>query len=175
MRKAENVFEVDAVLDPTDRDRMLFAQQYLTGDAATRWQQHREKHPEAVWSHMKTFPTDLTAPPQQRSDHAFQQQCNAMQVKDQSLTEFAANITNTAQGTQISDYDKHMFLCTWMHPEICAALLRGVEHPTFDALLEACLYVEADLCLRLVFERVGRNRRRTKRGQTSPKSPAMNP
>jgi hypothetical protein len=132
---------------------MLFAQQYLAGDAATRWRQHREKHLEAAWSHMKTLLTDLTAPPQQRSDHAFQQLRNAKQGKDQSLTAFAAYITNTAQGTQISDYDKRMFLRTGMSPEIRAALPRGVEHPTFDALLEACLYVEADLCLEADFQK----------------------
>jgi hypothetical protein len=116
--KAENVFEADAVLCPTDRDRMLFAQQYLGGDAVTCWRLHCEKHPEAAWSHMKTLLTDLTAPPQQRSNHAFQQLRNAKQGKDQSLTAFAAYITNTAQGTQISDYDKRMFLRTGMRPEI---------------------------------------------------------
>jgi hypothetical protein len=116
---------------------------------------------------MKTFLTDLTAMPQQRSDHAFQQLRNAKQEEDLSLTVFAAHITNIAQGTQISDCDKRMFLCTWMrletltalprcveHPmvlrtwmrlETRTALPRGVEHPMFDALLEACLYVEADL------------------------------
>jgi hypothetical protein len=36
IRKAENVFEADAVLYPTNRDRILFAQHYLAGDAATR-------------------------------------------------------------------------------------------------------------------------------------------
>jgi hypothetical protein len=35
--KAENVFEADAVLHPTDRDLMLFALQYLAGAAAMRW------------------------------------------------------------------------------------------------------------------------------------------
>jgi hypothetical protein len=35
IRKAENVFEADAMLYPTDRDGMLFAQQYLAGDTAT--------------------------------------------------------------------------------------------------------------------------------------------
>jgi hypothetical protein len=35
--KVENVFEADALLYPTDRDRMLFAQQYVAGDAAMRW------------------------------------------------------------------------------------------------------------------------------------------
>jgi hypothetical protein len=33
---AENIFEADAVLYPTDSDRMLFAQQYLAGNTATR-------------------------------------------------------------------------------------------------------------------------------------------
>ncbi len=144
---------MDAVLYLTDGDRMLIAQQYLAGDTAMSWQQHREKHPEAAWSHMKTLLTDMTAPPQQRSDHAFQQLRNAKQGKDQSLTAIAAYITNTAQGTQISDYDKRMFLCTGMCPEIRAALLRGVEHPTFDAPLEACLYVEADLRLEADFRK----------------------
>ncbi len=102
---------------------------------------------------MKTLLTDLTAPPQQRSDHAFQQLRNAKQGKDQSLTAFAAYITNTAQGTQISDDDKRMFLRTRMRPEICAALPRGVEHPTFDALLEACLYVDAYLRLEADFRK----------------------
>jgi hypothetical protein len=100
---------------------------------------------------MKTLLIDLTAPPQQRSEHSFQQLCNAKQGKDLSLMAFAAYVTNTAQGTQISDYDKRMFLCTGMRPEIRMALPRGVEHPTFDALLEACLYAKADLRLEANF------------------------
>jgi hypothetical protein len=153
IRKAENVFEADEVLFPTDRAQMLFAQPCLTGDAPTLWWQHREKHPEAAWSHMKTLLTDLTALPQQRSDHAIQQLRNAKQGKDQSLTAFTAYVTSSAQGTQISNYDKRLFLRTRMRPEICAALLRGVKHPTFDTLLEACLYVEADLCLEADFRK----------------------
>jgi hypothetical protein len=153
IRKAENVFKADAVPYPTDSDRMLFAQQYLAGDVATRWRQHRKKHPEAAWSHMKTLLTDLTAPPQQQSDHVFQQLRNAKQGKDQSLTAFAAYITNTAQGTQSSDYAKRMFLRTGMRPKIHTALPRGVEHPTFNSLLEACLYIEADLRLEADFRK----------------------
>ncbi len=99
IRKAENVFEADAVLYPTDRHRMLFTQQYLAGDAATRWRQHRKKPPEAAWSHMKTHLTDWTAPSQQQSNHTFQQLRNAKQGKDLSLTAFAAYITSTAPGT----------------------------------------------------------------------------
>jgi hypothetical protein len=34
-----------------------------------------------------------------------------------------------------------------MHPELRAALLMGVEHLTFDALLEVCHYVKAGLLL----------------------------
>ncbi len=153
IRKAENVFKADAVLYTRDRDQMLFAQQYLAGDAATVRRQHCEKHPEAVWSHMKTLLTHLTALPQQQSDHAFQQLRNAKQGKDQSLTALAAYITNTAQGTQISDYNKCMFFCTGSRLEIRAALPRGVKHPSFDTLLEACLYVEADLRLEAVFRK----------------------
>jgi hypothetical protein len=66
---------------------------------------------------MKTLLTNLTAPPQQRSNHASQQLRNAKQGKDQSLTAFAAYITNTAQGTQISNYNKRMFLRTGMCPK----------------------------------------------------------
>ncbi len=58
---------------------------------------------------------------------------------------FAAYMTNTTQGMQISDYDKRKFLRTGMHLDIRSAALRGVEHPTFDTPLEACLYVEAGL------------------------------
>jgi hypothetical protein len=153
IRKAENVFEADGVFYPTDRVQMLFAQQYLAGNAATRWRQHREKHPEAAWSHMKTLLTDLPAPLQQWSDHTFQQLRNAKQGKDESLMAFAAYITNTAQGTQISDYDKRMFLRNGMRPEIRAALPRGVKNLTFVAPLEACLYVEADLRLEADFRK----------------------
>jgi hypothetical protein len=46
-----------------------------------------------------------------------------------------------------------MFLRTGMSPEIRAALPRGVKHPTFDALLEACLYFEADLRLEADFRK----------------------
>jgi hypothetical protein len=35
--------------------------------------------------------------------------------------------------------------------EICTALLRGIEHPTFYVLLKACLYVAADHCLEADF------------------------
>ncbi len=45
-RNAENVFEADEVLFPTDRARMLFAQKYLASDSATYWRQHLEKNPE---------------------------------------------------------------------------------------------------------------------------------
>ncbi len=53
IRKTKNIFKVDEVFYSTDSYRMLFAQQYLTGDTATRWRQHCEKHPDASWSHMK--------------------------------------------------------------------------------------------------------------------------
>jgi hypothetical protein len=46
-----------------------------------------------------------------------------------------------------------MFLYTGLRQEIRAALPRGVKHPTFDTLLEACLYVEADLCLEADFRK----------------------
>jgi hypothetical protein len=46
--KTENVFRADEVLYSTDWDQMLFAQQYLAGDAATHWRQHCQKHPEAL-------------------------------------------------------------------------------------------------------------------------------
>jgi hypothetical protein len=64
---------------------------------------------------------------------------NTKQGKDQSLTVFVAYITNTAQGTQISDYDKCVFRRTRICPEIHMALPGGAEHPPFNALLEACL------------------------------------
>ncbi len=126
---------------------MMFAQHYLVGNADTRWRQYHEKHREALWSNMKTLLTDLTAPPQLQSNDVFQQLHNANQGIDQFLTQFAAYITNTVQGTKISDYEGWMFLCTGMHPEIRAALLRGVEHPMFNALVNTCLYVEDDLSL----------------------------
>ncbi len=71
IRKTINLFEADEVLYPTDRDWMLFAEKYLVGNAATRWWHYREKYSEALNSHMKSLFTDLTAPPQQWSDHVF--------------------------------------------------------------------------------------------------------
>jgi hypothetical protein len=45
---AENIFKADEVVYLTNRARMPFAQQYLAGNAVTRWRQHCKKHPEAA-------------------------------------------------------------------------------------------------------------------------------
>jgi hypothetical protein len=64
-----------------------------------------------------------------------------------------------------------MFLCTRMRPEIHAALPRGVEHPTFDALLEACLYVEADLHLEADFRKGWEKSASHEKASDKPKKP----
>ncbi len=102
---------------------------------------------------METMFTNLTVPLQQWSDHVFQQLRNAKQGKDHFLTAFAAYIINALKSTQISHYDKYMFLLTEMHPEICATLPRGFKNPIFHALLKACLHIEADLCLEAKHEK----------------------
>jgi hypothetical protein len=69
---------------------------------------------------------------------------------------------------QISDYNKRMFLRTGKRLEIRAALPRGVEHPTFKTLLEACLYVEADLRLEAYFRK---NREKLASHEEAPDQP----
>lgn len=76
IHKAENVSKVEEALYPTNRSKMLLAQKFLVGDAATRWRQYHKKHLDAAWTHIKTMWTNLTAPPQQQYDYATQQLCN---------------------------------------------------------------------------------------------------
>jgi hypothetical protein len=40
IRKVENVLKFDSAVYPTERDRMLFAKQYLVGNAAAAWDKY---------------------------------------------------------------------------------------------------------------------------------------
>jgi hypothetical protein len=40
IRKVENMLEFDSAVYSTERDRMLFAKQYLIGNAAAAWEQY---------------------------------------------------------------------------------------------------------------------------------------
>jgi hypothetical protein len=149
IRKVETVSEFDEAVYPTERDRMLFAKQYLVGDAAATWEQYREWHPEVdhTWAAMKELLYGRVALTKHRTDAAFQKLRSAKQGPDQTVTSFGAHIVTTCEGTDITDYNKRMFFWTGLRPEIRAAVREGEEYLTFDACLEAG--VEAETALRL--------------------------
>jgi hypothetical protein len=149
IHKVETVLEFDEAVYPTERDRMLFAKQYLVGDAAATWEQYRAWHPEAdhTWAAMKELLYSRVAPTKHRTDAAFQKLCSAKQGPDQTVTSFGAHIVTTCECTDITDYNKRMFFWTGLRLEILAAVQKGEEYLTFDACLEAG--VEAETALRL--------------------------
>jgi hypothetical protein len=149
IRKVETVLEFDAAVYPTERDRMLFAKQYLVGDAAAAWDQFRAGHPEVehTWAAMKDLLYSRVAPTKHRTDAAFQKLRFARQGADQTVTGFGAYIVMTCEGTDITDNNKRMFFWTGLRPEIRAAIRKSEEYLTFDACLEAG--VEAETALRL--------------------------
>ncbi len=149
IRKVETVLEFDEAVYPTERDRMLFAKQYLVGDIAATWEQYRARHPEAdhTWAATKELLYSWVAPTKHRTDAASQKLCSAKQGPDQTITSFSAHIGTTCKGTDITDYNKRMFFWTRLRPEIRAAVQKGEEYLTFDTCLEAGF--EAETALRL--------------------------
>jgi hypothetical protein len=128
---------------------MLFAKQYLVGDATATWEQYRARHPDAdhTWAAMKELLYSWVAPTKHQTDTAFQKLRSAKQGPDQTVTLFGAHIITTCEGTDITDYNKRMFFWTGLRPEIRAAVQKGEEYLTFDACLQAG--VEAETALRL--------------------------
>ncbi len=149
IRKVETVLEFVETVYPTERDQMLFAKQYLVGDAAAMWEQYRARHPEAdhTWAAMKELLYNRVAPIKHRTDAVFQKLRSAKQGPDQTVTSFGAHIVTTGKGTDITDYNKRRFFWTGLRPEIRAAVRKDEEYFTFDSCLEAG--VEAETALRL--------------------------
>jgi hypothetical protein len=113
IHKVETVLEFDAAIYQTERDQMLFAKQYLVGDAATAWDQFRAGHPEAehTWTAKKGLLYSRVAPYKHRTNAAFQKLCFARQGPDQTVTGFGAYIVMSCESTDITDNNKHM--CFW--------------------------------------------------------------
>jgi hypothetical protein len=149
IRKVETVLEFDEAVYPTERDRMLFAKQYLVSDAAATWEQYRAQHPEAnhTWAAMKELLYSRVALTKYRTDAAFQKLRSAKQGPDQTVTSFGAHIVTTCEGADNTDYNKRMFFWTGIRLEIRTAVQKGEEYLTFDACLEAG--VKAETALRL--------------------------
>jgi hypothetical protein len=95
--KVERVLEFDEAVYPTERDQMLFAKQYLVGDAAATWEQYRAQHPEAdhTWAAMKELLYSGVAPTKHRTDATFQKLRSAKQCPDQTVTSFSTHIVTT--------------------------------------------------------------------------------
>jgi hypothetical protein len=139
IRKVENVLKFDLAVYPTERDWILFAKQYLVGDAAAVWDQYCARHQDAdhTWAAMRELLYSQVAPTKHRTDAAFQKLRSAKQGPDQTVTSFGAYIVTTCEGTDITDYNKRMFFWTGLRPEIRAAIRKGEDYLTFDACLEA--------------------------------------
>ncbi len=60
---------------------------------------------------------------------------------------FGAYIVTTCEGTDITDYNKHISFWTGLRLEIRAAICKGENYFTFDACLEAG--IEAEMALHL--------------------------
>jgi hypothetical protein len=112
VQRVEGVLAFDLDIYWMSSDRAWFAQQYLTGEAATAWGAYCECNSlsEHTWEAMRALLPDRVAPPQQRSARAFGQLCNAKQGPDQSETSFVAYITSLVRETDVSDVTKCMFL-----------------------------------------------------------------
>ncbi len=84
IRKVETVLVFDEAVYPTERNRMLFAKQYLVGDTASTWDQYRARHPEAdhTWAAMKELLYSRVAPTKHLTDAAFQKLCSVKQSLD---------------------------------------------------------------------------------------------
>jgi hypothetical protein len=147
VQRVEGVLAFDADIYRTLSDRTRFAQQYISGEAATAWRTYCERHPpsEHTWEAMKALLQDRVAPPQQRSARAFGQLRNAKQGQDQSVTSFVAYITGLARETDVSDATKRMFLLTGLRPEVRGMMPRGVTYEAFDAMVDAAIRAENDL------------------------------
>jgi hypothetical protein len=149
MRKVKNVLEFDWAIYFIERDRMLFAKQYLVGDAVAVWDQYCAQHPEAddTWVTMRDLRYSWVAPTKHRTDAAFQKLCSVKQGPDQMVTSFSAYTVTTCKGTDMTDYNKRMFFYTRLRPEICAAIRKGEDYLTFDTCLEAGVEAETALGL----------------------------
>jgi hypothetical protein len=128
---------------------MLFTKQYLVSTTAAAWDQFCVAYPEAdhTWTAMKKLLYSRVAPTKHDTNAAFQKLCSARQGPDQAVTLFSAYIVTTCEGTNITNYNKHMFFWTGLHPEIHAVIRKGKNDLNFDACLEAG--VEAETALRL--------------------------
>ncbi len=65
VQRVEGVLAFDTDIYRTSSDRTRFAQQYITGKAATAWRAYCERHPPAehTWEAMKALLQDHVTPP----------------------------------------------------------------------------------------------------------------
>jgi hypothetical protein len=90
---------------------MMFAKQYLIGNAAATWDNYCARHPEGnhTWATMKDLLYSQVAPTKHCTDAALQKLRSAKQGPDQIITSFGAYIVSTCEGIDITGYNKHMF------------------------------------------------------------------
>jgi hypothetical protein len=147
VQRVEGVLAFDADIYRIPSDHTLFAQQYISGEAATAWHTYCERHPQSehTWEAMKALLQDRFALPQQRSARVFGQLRNAKQGQDQSVTSFVTYITGLARETDVSDATKRMFLLTGLRPEVRGMMPRGVTYEAFGTMVDTAIRAENDL------------------------------
>jgi hypothetical protein len=90
----------------------MFAKLYLISEAATEMDQYCAQHSESdpTWEAMKDLPYRQVARTKHHTDAAFQKLCLKKQGPNRIIKSFSAYIVTLCVGTNITDFNKLMFL-----------------------------------------------------------------
>ncbi len=132
--RVENVLVFDAAVYSTERDQIMFAKQYLIGNAAAAWNQYCMHHPTGIhtWAAMKDLPLSWVVLTKHHNDAAFQKLHSAKQDPNQSVTFIGTYGVTICKGTDTTDYNRCMFFWTGLHLEIHATIRKGKDYLSFD-------------------------------------------
>jgi hypothetical protein len=128
---------------------MLIAKQYFVSNTSSACNQYWARHSEAnhTWAAMKELLYSLVAINKHYTNAAFQKLCSAKQGPDKTIMSFSAYIVITCESTDNTNYNKCIFFCTGLRPEIRATEQKGEDYLTINSCLEAG--VKAEMALHL--------------------------
>ncbi len=88
------------------------------------------------WGALKERPYNQVVLTMHNTDTVFQKLRSARQAYNQTVTSFRAYISTTCEGTDINNYNKHMYFWTRLSLKFCAAIRISDNYLTVNASLE---------------------------------------
>ena len=134
-RTCKTAFRLDPQDFPEDRQKILWAMQYLGGDPRESWYSYFEKREEThadtpTWEYFKQFMLDLLSDPVNRSLEAATAHAQAIQRKDQSVRAFATYLEVLEdQLTPYTEEQRVQHLFSKLRPELQRAFTNYHQIP----------------------------------------------